>query len=90
MFVEMCYSNFFKNIIACSAIKGNSSPPEVVGDAGILVDPYDIAGWKENIAKVTADAELQNEIRLKGIERAKLFSWEKSARQTLQVFERFA
>jgi glycosyltransferase involved in cell wall biosynthesis len=71
-------------------VSSSSSLPEVVGDAGILVDPYDIAGWKENIAKVTSDAELQNEMRLKGIERAKLFSWEKSARQTLQVFERFA
>ncbi len=68
----------------------SSSLPEVAGDAGILLDPYDISAWKENIEKIMSDPALQNGMRLKGIERAGLFSWEKSARQTLQVFERFA
>ncbi len=65
----------------------SSSIPEVAGGAGILLDPYDVEGWKETILKVMSNGELQEEMREKGLKHAKQFSWEEAARQTLKVFE---
>jgi glycosyltransferase involved in cell wall biosynthesis len=64
-----------------------TSLPEVVGDAGILVDPErkeDIAGamWR-----VISDQTLQATLRAKGFTRAKEFSWERTARSTLAAYE---
>jgi glycosyltransferase involved in cell wall biosynthesis len=63
------------------------SLPEVIGDAGILLDPDDIDGWVEAIIKVVSDETKREEMRRKGIERAKLFSWKIAAEKTLKVFE---
>jgi glycosyltransferase involved in cell wall biosynthesis len=67
-----------------------SSLPEVVGDAGITVDPYNVEAIAEAIHSVISDAVLQGQMRRKGLERARLFSWEKAARQTLEVLENTA
>ncbi len=65
-----------------------SSLPEVVGGAALLVNPYDVLeGLAEAMHRVMTNPELQEELRLKGLERAKLFSWEETARQTLKVYE---
>jgi glycosyltransferase involved in cell wall biosynthesis len=64
-----------------------SSLPEVVGDAGILVDPYNVDEIAEAIYKVVSDGKLREQMRRKGLERAKLFSWKKAAQQTLQILE---
>ncbi len=64
-----------------------SSLPEVVGDAGILVDPFDIEGLADDIYKVLSDGELRREMSWKGIERARMFSWEKTVKETLRVYE---
>ena len=63
-----------------------SSLPEVVGEAGILLDPHDVEGLAEAILNVLRNPELQQEMREKGIERAKLFTWENTARLTLQAY----
>jgi glycosyltransferase involved in cell wall biosynthesis len=76
--------------MACGApvITSNaSSLPEVVGDAGILVDPYNVDEIAEAIYKVVSDVKLREQMRRKGLERAKLFSWKKAAQQTLQILE---
>lgn len=76
--------------MACGApvITSNvSSLPEVVGEAGAMVDPYDVQGLAEAISRVLTEESLRREMAAKGIERAKLFSWEKAAAQTLAVFQ---
>lgn len=63
-----------------------SSLPEVVGEAGILVDPHspeDIAG---GIVQCL-DSSRGEELRQAGRERARLFSWENTARLTLRAYE---
>ncbi len=64
-----------------------SSIPEVVGDAGITVDPYDISALAMAINQVLTDDELRTTLIKKGLERAKLFSWQKCAEETLAVYE---
>lgn len=64
-----------------------SSLPEVVGDAALMVDPYDIEGMAKAMHRVLSDDGLSKEMRRKGLERAKLFSWEKTARNILKVLD---
>ena len=64
-----------------------SSLPEVVGDAGILVNPYDVDEIAQAIHEVLVNNRLREEMRVKGLERAKQFSWEKTARETLKAYE---
>jgi glycosyltransferase involved in cell wall biosynthesis len=61
--------------------------PEVVADAGILVNPYSIEEIAQAMEKVLTDAELRNQMVSKGFERATMFSWEKTARETIRVFK---
>jgi glycosyltransferase involved in cell wall biosynthesis len=64
-----------------------SSLPEVVGDAGELVDPSSADSIAEGILKVLMDKNLQTEMSKKGIEQARKFTWEETARKTLEVLE---
>lgn len=64
------------------------SLPEVVGDAGILVDPYNTDSIAGGIKKVLSMTEKEyNKLAAQGIKRAKGFSWEATARKTLEVLE---
>jgi glycosyltransferase involved in cell wall biosynthesis len=65
-----------------------SSLPEVVGDAGLLVDPEDVEAWTVAMWRVLADKSLHSELAEKGLKRAQLFSWEKAARETLGLYSR--
>jgi glycosyltransferase involved in cell wall biosynthesis len=62
------------------------SIPEVLGDAGILLDPDDAMGWAEAIAGVLADAERRARMRELGVARAATFTWERTARLTRDVY----
>ena len=62
------------------------SLPEVVGDAAITVDPYDVEGLAEAMRRVLADRDLAEDLRSRGLERARMFSWEKAARETMEVY----
>jgi glycosyltransferase involved in cell wall biosynthesis len=64
-----------------------ASLPEVCGDASYYVDPYDIESIADGIYKVLTDENLRNSLIKKGLERVKLFSWEKTAKETLKVIE---
>lgn len=64
------------------------SCPEVVGDAAILVDPTDPASIAAATAKILGDPEMARSLRERGLLRAKTFTWEKTARETLAVFEK--
>lgn len=73
----------------CPVITSNtSSLPEVVGDAGIMVDPYDIDGLAKAMHEVLSNNKFRNNMIKKGLERAKMFSWERCARETLCVYEK--
>ncbi|MGA9351105.1 MAG: glycosyltransferase family 1 protein [Anaerolineae bacterium] len=63
-----------------------ASLPEVVGDAAITVDPYDVEGLAEAMQRVLTDVELQEQLREKGLERAQQFTWERTARETVAVY----
>lgn len=69
--------------VVCS---NSSSLPEVVGDAGLLVKPTDVEEIAEAIGQVLADAGLREELRWRGRRRAELFSWERTARATRQIY----
>ena len=72
-------------------VVGNkTSLPEVVGDAGVLVDPFDVDSIASAIQLVINDSDLRAKLRVKGLKRAKLFDWQKTARQTLSVYEKAA
>lgn len=65
-----------------------SSLPEVVGDAGLLVDPEDVEGLAATLGRLLADGNLRQRLIHLGLERAQSFSWEKTARETLAVYHR--
>jgi alpha-1,3-rhamnosyl/mannosyltransferase len=63
-----------------------SSLPEVAGDAAWLVDPHDEAAIRKALRALLEDEARRAELGRRGIERAKLFRWEETARQTLNVY----
>ena len=69
-------------------IAGNrTSLPEVVDDAGLLVDPFDKDALASAIARMIDDANLRARLRIKGMERARHFSWRETARLTLRAYQ---
>jgi glycosyltransferase involved in cell wall biosynthesis len=72
-------------------IVGNrTSLPEVVGDAGMLVDPFDVDDITAAIVKVISDSDFREQLRVKGLERASIFNWQKTARETLTIYRKAA
>lgn len=67
-----------------------ASLPEVVGDAGLMVDPYDVDAIADGLLRLVEDSTLRAELRSKGLERAKQFSWDRTAELTWRVFEEAA
>ena len=65
-----------------------TSLPEVVGDAGLLVDPFDTAAMTAALARVVDDGELRRLMRARGLARAARFDWRETARRTLEVYQR--
>jgi glycosyltransferase involved in cell wall biosynthesis len=54
-----------------------SSLPEVIGDAGIMLDPHDVEGLANAMYRVISDENLRKEMIAKGLEQAKKFSWDR-------------
>lgn len=72
----------------CPAILSNtSSLPEIGGNAAVYFDPYSIEDMRNKIENVICSPTLQNEMIQKGIERVKQFSWEKCAKETMEVYK---
>jgi glycosyltransferase involved in cell wall biosynthesis len=72
----------------CPVITSNvSSLPEVVGDAGFIVDPSDIGGLSRTIKELLANDSLRENVIRKGLKRIKEFSWEKTAKESLKVYK---
>ena len=64
-----------------------TSVPEVAGNAALLVDPRDAEALARAIARVLTNSELADALRRRGWRRAAEFSWERTARQTLKVYQ---
>lgn len=73
--------------VACSNI---SSMPEIAGGAAILFDPHDVDSISQSMSKVLQSQDEREKLTQKGLERARDFSWEKTARHTLDVIHRVA
>jgi glycosyltransferase involved in cell wall biosynthesis len=69
--------------VACS---NTSSMPEVVGDAALTFDPRDDEAMAEALRRIVDDADLQAELRERGLRRAAQFSWARAARETAALY----
>jgi alpha-1,3-rhamnosyl/mannosyltransferase len=70
--------------VLCAA---SSSLPEVVGDAAHTFDPYNFVELAESLRWLLDHASVRDHLRAKGFEQARAFSWERTARATLDVYE---
>ena len=67
-----------------------SSVPEIVGDAGLLVNPKDITQIRDAMQKILTDEKLRAKLSKAGLKRAELFSWKKNADMHLEVYKQCA
>jgi glycosyltransferase involved in cell wall biosynthesis len=65
----------------------SSSLPEVVGDAGLTVDPTDAEALAAALLRLLVDADLRAELSERGLRQARRFSWRETAARTLAVYE---
>ena len=63
-----------------------SSLPEVVGDAGLLVDPSDVDGLTVALRDLMDDEPRRSALSAAGLARAATFSWQRMASETVQVY----
>lgn len=73
-----------------TVVSNISSLPEVVGDAALLVDPNNPEEIAVAIHRLLTDDDLHAEVRAKGLQRARCFSWELAARHTMEVYHKAA
>jgi glycosyltransferase involved in cell wall biosynthesis len=70
--------------VVCSAA---ASLPEVAGNAAFLVDPQDTEAWATALGRILTEEGLRRELVERGFRQIQTFSWQRSARETLQVLE---
>ena len=64
--------------------------PEVLGGAGILLDPFDVGAWRDAIIRVVNDESLRRDLRARGLARAATYTWRRTARLTLDAYREVA
>ena len=75
----------------CPVIAANAGAiPEVTGGAAILFDPHSPEELSQAILKVTCEPEVRRDLVERGLVRVREFTWERAARQTLDVFRELA
>lgn len=67
-----------------------SSLPEVVGDAGVLVNPYDPRAIADGLRRVLTDRTLRDALTARGLVRARSFSWPESVRRIRRIYQELA
>lgn len=70
-------------------VPNNSSLPEVVGDAAVLVNPYSEEEIAQAIERILSNPEFAEKLRVKGLVRAQKFSWKKAGRKTVTTLNNF-
>lgn len=68
----------------------STSLPEVVGDAALTVDPYDIDAIADGLVRLVEDTTLRTHLQANGLARAAQFSWDRTAEQTWKFLEKAA
>jgi glycosyltransferase involved in cell wall biosynthesis len=63
-----------------------TSLPEIIGDGGVLVPPYDVSAWAEALEQVLVSGTLRAAMRDRGLRRAVQFSWDRTAEETAGVY----
>ena len=63
-----------------------SSLPEVVGDAALMIDPYEPQAIADAMRRVLLEPELRADLRARGLARAREFSWERSIRRVREIY----
>jgi glycosyltransferase involved in cell wall biosynthesis len=63
-----------------------SSLPEVAGDSAILIDPNDCKALAAAMEEIVSRPKLHNDLRVKGLDRSKKFTWSQCAKDTLEVY----
>jgi glycosyltransferase involved in cell wall biosynthesis len=90
------YSGFCLPVIEAMAsgvpciVSNRSSFPEVAGEAADLVDPENINNLSSHLENMLLNANLRTQLIVKGIERAQQFTWEKTAKKTIEVYRQVA
>ncbi len=75
----------------CPVVVSNRSAlPEVVGDAGLLADPDDHDAFADAVLRVWRESALHSRLAAAGLERAKAFSWARTAQATFAVYREAA
>ncbi len=77
--------------LACGAatlVSDGGSLPELVGEAALIISALDIGAWAEALAKVWGDEGKRQDLQQRGTKRAALFTWERAARETIQIYQR--
>ncbi len=69
-----------------AVVTERGAPPEITGNAALRVDPEDPDAIADAIRRIAGDGEVREQLGKRGIERARHFSWEKTARETLAVY----
>jgi glycosyltransferase involved in cell wall biosynthesis len=64
-----------------------SSLPEVVGDAAVLIDPYDPEAIADAMRRVLSDDALRQQLRARGHVRARHFSWDRSVQRVREIYQ---
>jgi glycosyltransferase involved in cell wall biosynthesis len=75
-------------VCGCPVITSNiTACPEIVGDAGILVNPESVLEISNAMLKLLQEEELFKQVQSNALKRAEAFSWEKSAEEHLKIFK---
>lgn len=96
-----CYANLYPSLFegfglpvlegmqfgAPTVATTSSSVPEVAGDAAILVDPEDTAGWAQAMLRLAADRNERDALGAASVRQASQFDWRRSAAELLQLYE---
>lgn len=76
--------------MACASpvvASSGGSLPEIAGDAAVLASPHDPKAIAAAIDRVITDGVLRDELRVRGVQRAAEFTWDRAARETRQVYD---
>ncbi|HVT12137.1 MAG TPA: glycosyltransferase family 1 protein [Fimbriimonadaceae bacterium] len=73
--------------VMCSS---GGSLPEVAGDAAVVVDSWNSADWAARIREIMADSSKLDDLRRRGSARGAEFSWEATARKTMEIYQQVA
>ncbi|MCL6623200.1 MAG: glycosyltransferase [Fimbriimonadales bacterium] len=67
-------------------ISGGGGLREVAGDAGVVMEEMTPVAWSERIAELLGDWSMLAEMRERGFKQARRFSWQETARKTVEVY----